>query len=168
MIDIHPQARVSALSDIEDSLRGSRILVAAHAVIDSFVKVKPAGGVGDLVVGERSIINSGCVLYTGNGIVIGCDVAIAANCTFAPVNHAYCLMEQCCVRVACWLLVQWCVVSCLPIPFGRVPRCVKSGRGHESLHGARWSGVHWSKPNDLSAHARLGLRRACTRRREHI
>ena len=89
MIDIHPQARVSALSDIEDSLRGSRILVAAYAVIDSFVKVKPAGGVGDLVVGERSIINSGCVLYTGNGIVIGCDVAIAANCTFAPVNHGY-------------------------------------------------------------------------------
>lgn len=89
MIDIHPQARVSALADIEDSLRGSRIVVEAHAVIDSFVKVKPAGGMGDLVVGKRSIINSGCVLYTGNGIVIGCDVAIAANCTFAPVNHAY-------------------------------------------------------------------------------
>ena len=35
------------------------------------------------------MINSGCVLYTGSGIRIGNHVAIAANCTFAPVNHAY-------------------------------------------------------------------------------
>ena len=35
------------------------------------------------------VINAGCVLYTGNGIHIGNYVAIAANCTFAPVNHAY-------------------------------------------------------------------------------
>jgi acetyltransferase-like isoleucine patch superfamily enzyme len=42
-----------------------------------------------LVIGARSVVNSGCVLYTGNGIRIGNDVAIAANCTFAPVNHQY-------------------------------------------------------------------------------
>ncbi len=89
MIDIHPQARVSHLADIEDSVRGTRMVVAAHAVIDSFVKIKPAGGLGDLLVGEYSVINAGCVLYTGNGITIGKHVAIAANCTFAPVNHAY-------------------------------------------------------------------------------
>lgn len=89
MIEIHPQARVSPLADIEDSVRGSRIVVAANVVIDSFVKIKPAGGTGNLTVGERSTINSGCVLYTGNGIAIGCDVAVAANSTFAPVNHAY-------------------------------------------------------------------------------
>jgi acetyltransferase-like isoleucine patch superfamily enzyme len=29
------------------------------------------------------------VFYSGNGVVIGNDVAIAANCTFAPVNHAF-------------------------------------------------------------------------------
>ncbi|MFZ4526948.1 MAG: acyltransferase [Undibacterium curvum] len=89
MIEIHPDAVVSRLADIEDSVRGSRIVLAARAVIDSFVKIKPAGGSGDLLIGERSVINSGCVLYTGNGIRIGADVAIAANCTFAPVNHAY-------------------------------------------------------------------------------
>ena len=89
MIEIHPLARVSALADIEDSVRGSRIAVGAHSVIDSFVKVKPAGGAGDLVIGSYCAINSGCVLYTGNGICIGDHVAIAANCTFAPVNHAY-------------------------------------------------------------------------------
>ncbi|WP_345060203.1 acyltransferase [Acidovorax lacteus] len=89
MIEIHPSARVSAMADIEDSVRGTRIAVGAHSVIDSFVKVKPAGGHGDLVVGEHVVINAGCVLYTGNGIRIGNHVAIAANCTFAPVNHAY-------------------------------------------------------------------------------
>ncbi len=89
MIDIHPTARVSPLADIEDSVRGSRIVLGAHSVIDSFVKVKPAGGSGDLVVGEHVVVNSGCVFYTGHGIHIGNHVAIAANCTFAPVNHAY-------------------------------------------------------------------------------
>lgn len=89
MIEIHPLAKVSQFADIEDSIRGTRIVIAAHASLDSFVKIKPAGGSGDLMVGERTVINSGCVLYTGNGIQIGNDVAIAANCTFAPVNHAY-------------------------------------------------------------------------------
>lgn len=89
MIDIHPSARVSALADIEDSVRGTRIVIGENVVIDSFVKVKPAGGSGDLLIGAASTVNSGCVFYTGNGIRIGRDVAIAANCTFAPVNHEY-------------------------------------------------------------------------------
>jgi virginiamycin A acetyltransferase len=89
VIEIHTTARVSALADIEDSVRGSFIRVGAHSVIDSFVKVKPAGGSGDLLIGEHVNINSGCVLYTGHGIRIGNGVAVAANCTFAPVNHAY-------------------------------------------------------------------------------
>ncbi len=89
MIDVHNTANISPLADIEDSIRGSRIVVGAHSVIDSFVKIKPAGGSGDLIIGEHVTINSGTVLYTGNGISIGNDVAIAANCTFAPVNHEY-------------------------------------------------------------------------------
>ena len=89
MIDIHITATVSHLADIEDSVRGSRIVVGAHTVIDSFVKVKPAGGAGDLIIGEYVVVNSGCVLYTGHGIYIGNHVAIAANCTLAPVNHSY-------------------------------------------------------------------------------
>lgn len=89
MITIAPDARVSPLADIEDSLRGTQITVGNHSVIDSFVKIKPVGGSGDLLIGKYSVINSGCVLYTGNGIRIGNYVAIAANCTFAPVNHAH-------------------------------------------------------------------------------
>lgn len=89
MLQIDPSARISPLADIEDSVRGSRIAVGAHSVIDSFVKIKPAGGSGDLLIGEHVVINSGCVLYTGQGITIGNHVAIAANCTLAPVNHAY-------------------------------------------------------------------------------
>ena len=89
MINIATDARISPLADIEDSLRGSLIQIGSQSVIDSFVKIKPAGGSGHLIIGEHTVINSGCVLYTGSGIRIGNHVAIAANCTFAPVNHAY-------------------------------------------------------------------------------
>jgi acetyltransferase-like isoleucine patch superfamily enzyme len=89
MIYISDKAKISGLADIEDSVRGSKISVGDFSQIDSFVKVKPAGGSGNLVIGEYSYINSGCVLYLGNGITIGNHVLIAANCTLAPVNHAY-------------------------------------------------------------------------------
>ena len=89
MLTFAPTARISPLADIEDSVRGSRIVVEEGAVIDSFVKIKPAGGEGDVVIGPRSVINSGCVIYTGNGVRIGSDVLIAANCTLAATNHEY-------------------------------------------------------------------------------
>lgn len=89
MLIVSPSAQVSPLADIEDSVRGSRIIIEDRVVIDAFVKVKPAGGTGDLIIGAGSYINSGTVIYTGNGIRIGKDVLIAANCTLAPVNHSY-------------------------------------------------------------------------------
>jgi acetyltransferase-like isoleucine patch superfamily enzyme len=89
MLRIAPSARISRLADIEDSTRGSLIDIGEHVVIDSFVKLKPAGGCGEVTIGAGSTINSGCVLYTGNGIRIGRNVLIAANCTLAPTNHAF-------------------------------------------------------------------------------
>jgi virginiamycin A acetyltransferase len=89
LLIISDKAKISPLSDIEDSLRGSRIEIEEGVSIDSFVKIKPVGGFGDLFIGRNSFINSGCVLYTGNGIRIGQGVLIAANCTLAPVNHKY-------------------------------------------------------------------------------
>ncbi len=89
MIDIAPTARVSPLADIEDSLRGTRIVIGDRAVIDAFVKIKPAGGVGDVLIAADVVINSGCVLYSGNGIRIGAGTLIAANCTLAPVDHEF-------------------------------------------------------------------------------
>lgn len=89
MIKIHENANISPKSDIEDSVIGSCIEIGAFSNIDSFVKIKPAGGSGDIKIGERVHINSCCVLYSGNGIFIGDDVLIAANCTLAPVNHEY-------------------------------------------------------------------------------
>lgn len=89
MIEIDPTARISRLADIEDSVRGTKIVIGARTVVDSFVKFKPAGGTGDVIIGTDCVINAGCVLYTGNGIRIGQGVAIAANCTFAPTNHQF-------------------------------------------------------------------------------
>lgn len=87
MNEIHPDARVSQLADLEPSVRGTRTVIGARSVVDSFVKFKPAGGIGSILIGEDCIINSGCVIYSGNGILIGNHVSIAANCTLAPVNH---------------------------------------------------------------------------------
>jgi len=89
MLLISPTAKISPLADIEDSVRGSKIIIEDQVVIDAFVKIKPAGGSGNLRIGARSVVNSGCVFYTGNGVEIGADVAIAANCTFAAANHAF-------------------------------------------------------------------------------
>lgn len=89
MLCIAATARISPLADIEDSARGSRIIIEDDVVIDAFVKFKPAGGIGDVRIGRGSVINAGCVLYTGHGIEIGRDVLIAANCTLAPTNHAF-------------------------------------------------------------------------------
>jgi len=89
MIEIDPTAKVSPLADVEDSVRGTRIVIGPLAVIDSFVKIKPAGGTGDVVIGEGSHVNSGTVIYTGNGVTIGKGVLIAANCTLASTNHAF-------------------------------------------------------------------------------
>jgi len=94
MLIISEQAKISPRADIEDSTRGSKIVIEAGVVIDSFVKIKPAGGSGDLVIGANSYINSGTVIYTGNGVQIGADVLIAANCTIAPVNHEYRARDQ--------------------------------------------------------------------------
>jgi len=89
MIEIHPTAFVSPLADLEDSTKGSRIIIGPGSYIDAFVKLKAAGGLGDVVIGENTFINSGCVLYIGNGIFIGNNVSIASNCVLAPTNHEF-------------------------------------------------------------------------------
>lgn len=89
MKEIHPEARVSPLADLEESVRGSRLVVGPRVHIDAFVKIKFAGGTGDVLIGAGSYLNSGSVLYSGNGIQIGEGVLIAANCTLAPTNHGY-------------------------------------------------------------------------------
>jgi len=87
MLIISPSAKISALADIEDSVRGSRVVVEDGAVIDSFVKIKFAGGTGDVRIGRNSIINSGTVIYSGHGVSLGEGVLVAANCTLAATNH---------------------------------------------------------------------------------
>jgi acetyltransferase-like isoleucine patch superfamily enzyme len=88
VLKIDPTAVISSLADIEDSVRGTLIQIGARTLVDAFVKIKPTGGMGDMVIGADCAINSGTVIYTGNGVRIGDAVAIAANCTLAPTNHA--------------------------------------------------------------------------------
>ena len=89
MLDVDPSAKISKLADIEPSMRGTLMRIGARTMIDAFVKIKPVGGSGELVIGADCAINSGTVIYTGNGIRIGDAVLIAANCTLAPTNHQF-------------------------------------------------------------------------------
>jgi virginiamycin A acetyltransferase len=89
MLIISPTARISKFADIEDSVKGSKIIIKDRVIIDSFVKIKPAGGMGDLVIDDDAVINPGVVMYTGNGLTIGKNVMIAANCTFSPTSHEF-------------------------------------------------------------------------------
>lgn len=87
-------ARISPFADLEDSQRGSTLTIADGVMIDAFVKIKFVGGSADICIGANSYINSGVVMYSGNGITIGSHVLIAANCTIAPVNHEYRARER--------------------------------------------------------------------------
>jgi virginiamycin A acetyltransferase len=82
-------AIISPLADIEVSSRGSRVIIGKNTRVDSFVKMKFAGGPGDIQIGANSYINSGTVIYNGGGVWIGENVLIAANTTFATANHAF-------------------------------------------------------------------------------
>jgi len=95
---ISPRARISKLADIEDSVQGSRIVIEDDVFIDAFVKIKPAGGVGDVVIGAGSYVNAGTVIYSGNGVTIGKNVLIAANVTLAATNHEYRSKDQLIVK----------------------------------------------------------------------
>lgn len=86
---IDPTAVISPLADIEDSVRGSVLTIGAGAHVDAFVKIKFTGGLGDVTIGPNTYLNSGCVVYSGNGITFGRDVLVAANCVFAPTNHEF-------------------------------------------------------------------------------
>lgn len=93
MLCANAGARISDRADIDESTRGTQIRVGNDSIIDSFVRIKCAGGIGDVEIGERCHVNSGTVIYTGNGVRMGDNVLVAANCTFAPVNHAYQLRD---------------------------------------------------------------------------
>jgi virginiamycin A acetyltransferase len=85
----HKTAVISKKASIDISSRQTNTHIGAGCQIDDFVKIKHVGGKGDIFVGDNVYINSGCVLYSGNGIKIGNDVLIGPNCSIVPVNHEY-------------------------------------------------------------------------------
>lgn len=75
--------------DLDTSVRGSILRIGEASVVESFVRIKFSGGLGDVVIGNRCNINSGTVIYSGHGVRLGNNVLIAANCTLAASNHEY-------------------------------------------------------------------------------
>ncbi len=77
-------AKISQLSSIEISTRGTDTTIGENTVIDDFVKIKHVGGNGSIFIGNNCFINSCTVLYSGNGILIGNNVLIGPNCSITP------------------------------------------------------------------------------------
>jgi acetyltransferase-like isoleucine patch superfamily enzyme len=82
-------SKISKLASIEISKKNTKIVIGAFSVIDDFVKIKCVGGGGDIIIGKYVYINSGTVLYSGNGIEIGDNTLIGPNCSIIPVNHEF-------------------------------------------------------------------------------
>ncbi len=88
MLIISPQAFVSPHARIDDSERGSRLIVEADVFIDDLVKIRFAGGSADIVIERGARINAGCVIYSGHGVRIGRDARVSANTTIFGAEHA--------------------------------------------------------------------------------
>jgi virginiamycin A acetyltransferase len=85
----HPSVSIAQYVSIDVSSRGTHTYLGKGCVIDDFVKIKHVGGSGDIVIGENCYLNSGCVLYSGNGIKFGDYVLLGPNCNIVPTNHVY-------------------------------------------------------------------------------
>ncbi len=86
---ISNNATISKLADIEESSKGSLLVIGDGCHIDSFVKIKFTGGTSDIEIGENCYINSGTVIYSGNGVKMGNYVLIGPNCSIVPTNHNF-------------------------------------------------------------------------------
>jgi virginiamycin A acetyltransferase len=85
---IHESAKISPHAIIDISTRGTHTYIGEHCVIDDFVKIKHVGGQGDVKIGNHVYLNSGTVIYSGNGVSIGDNVLMGPNSSIVPVNHS--------------------------------------------------------------------------------
>lgn len=85
----HSTVKIGSFSSIEISSRGTDTIIDEGSVIDDFVKIKHVGGMGHIEIGKRVYLNSGTVVYSGNGIKIGDNVLIGPNCSLVPSNHKF-------------------------------------------------------------------------------
>src|SRR5882724_10681210 len=88
-LSVAPTAWISPDARIFPSVRGTKITIGAGSKLYEFVVIRAVGGSGDVAIGERCMINPHCVLYSGSGIQIGDDVALAPGVQIVPANHAY-------------------------------------------------------------------------------
>jgi virginiamycin A acetyltransferase len=86
---IDKTAKISQFAIIDISTRGTNTYIGAQSVVDDFVKIKHVGGQGDITIGKNVYINSGTVIYSGNGVDIADNVLIGPNCSLVPVNHHF-------------------------------------------------------------------------------
>lgn len=88
-LTVAPSAWISPDARIFPSVRGTRMVIGCDSKIFEFVVIRAVGGMGDVIIGERCMINPHSVLYSGNGIVLGNDILFAPGVQVVPTNHAF-------------------------------------------------------------------------------
>lgn len=81
--------RISERASVDISSRGTDTIIGENSVVDDFVRIKHVGGSGHVIIGDNCYINSGTVIYSGNGVRLGNDVLVGPNCSLVPANHAF-------------------------------------------------------------------------------
>lgn len=88
-LELEDNVVISPDARIHPSTRGTKIRIGSGTQIFDFVCIRAVGGSGDVQIGKMCYLNPNCVLYSGNGIVIGDNVLLAPGVMIMPVNHAY-------------------------------------------------------------------------------
>ena len=153
---ISATASISKLSDIEVSVKGSKIIIGPHSFVDSFVKMKFSGGRADIIIGEKCYINSGCVLYSGNGITLGNKVLIASNCTLSPSNHGirkeFTMLEQPHMQSKGGIVIEddvWIGANCVILDGTYIEKGCVIGAGSIVKGRLKQYGIYYGNPLKL-------------------
>lgn len=123
---------------IHPSRRDNCFIIGKHSEIYDQVVIRFVGGGGDIIMGKFCYLNSGCVLCSGNGILLAPGVKVV------PTIHAFAsreiprsaIRDSCHLRAGSWLktmcrsdavllygphLEQGAIVAAGGVVSGRVP-----------------------------------------------
>lgn len=89
LLTISHLAEISPDARIFPSVRGTRVVIGAYTRVMEFAVIRCVGGSGDLTIGQHCVINPHCVLYSGSGIRMADNVALAPGVMLMPANHVY-------------------------------------------------------------------------------
>lgn len=88
-VEIGEDVEIGELVSVIPSERNSKLVIGDHSRIYDMVVIRFVGGDADVVLGEHCFLNSGTVIYSGNGVKFGNYVLLAPGVKIMPTNHDF-------------------------------------------------------------------------------